>query len=112
MALTNYTNTGKTNVHIDGKTILPGESRAVDETQVPGFGVADDNADGQDFKEADTLLADILLGTAKEIAAALSGLNDEQLDQLELLEGDADKPRKGVLDSINHEQLVRAQAGL
>jgi hypothetical protein len=111
MATVAYTNTGKNNVHIDGKTIHPGESREVDETQVPGFGVSADHTE-DDLKKVDNPLADILLGNIQSVMSALHDLTAEQLADLESLEGDSATPRKGVLDGIDKRRLELAQVAV
>jgi hypothetical protein len=107
MALVSFTNAGKTSVHIDGKTIWPGESREVDETQVPGFGA---NTESEDETPEDNPLADLLRGNIQAVLAGLADLTAEQLADLESLEGDAATPRKGVLDGIEKRRLELAQA--
>jgi len=107
MALVPYANTGKTSVHIDGKTILPGESRAVDETQIPGYGV---NRDDEEEAAEINPLAEVLLGNVPTVLAALADLTVEQLLELESLETDSAQPRKGVLDGIDKRRLELAQA--
>jgi len=110
MALVPYTNTGKANIHLSGKTIQPGETREIDETQIPGFGVDENHiVDAIDMVEPNPL-ALVLAGSVKEVTAALDGLSADDLDILEALEGDAEHPRKGVLDAINKQQLALAQA--
>lgn len=106
MALVNYTNMGKTPVHIDGKTIMPEESREVDETHVPGYGV---NAESKQKEPDSNPLAELLLGDVASVLSALSDLTAEQLLELESLETDAAKPRKGVLDGIDRRRLELAQ---
>jgi hypothetical protein len=107
MALIAYTNTGETTVHIDGKTIQPGESRPVEETQVPGYALKTE-ASSED-KEPNPL-AEILLGNVPTVLAALSGLTVEQLLELENLEGDSARPRTSVLDAIEKRRFELAQA--
>lgn len=109
MALVNFTNTGKTPTHIDGKTIMPGESRQVDETQVPGYGIA------KEQKMAETEinpLAEMLLGNVPTVLAALAELTLDQLSELERMEGDSAKPRSSVLDGIEKRRLELAQEGV
>lgn len=106
MTLVNYTNTGATPAHIDGKTIMPGESREVDETQVPGFGVS---AELNEPLPEPNPLSEILLGNVPTVLAALADLTVEQLLELENLEGDSAKPRGGVLDGIEKRRLELAQ---
>ena len=110
MALVPYTNTGNANVHLDGKTILPGETREIDETQTPGFGIAaiDELIEDVQTETDEQDLSEALRGTVKEVLARLPDMTDEQLSELEALEGDEIAPRKGVLDGINKEQLTRA----
>jgi hypothetical protein len=113
MALVAYTNSNEHPVHIDGKTIMPGESRQVDETQVPGYGAniktSADLAEPNHPEEPNTL-AEILLGNVPSILSALSDLTIEQLRELENLETDAAQPRKGVLEAIDKRRLDLAQA--
>jgi hypothetical protein len=109
MALVNFTNTGKTCVHIDGKSIMPGESRQVDETQVPGYGI---DAEYKEQEHEINPLAEILLGNVPSVLLALADLTAEQLLELEILETDAAMPRKGVLEGIDKRQLELAQESI
>lgn len=109
MALVNFTNSGKTCVHIDGKSIMPGESRQVDETQVPGYGT---NAKSEEQEHEINPLAEILLGNVPSVLLALVDLTAEQLLDLEILETDSAQPRKGVLEGIDKRQLELAQESI
>ena len=109
MALVNYTNDGKTPVHIDGKTIMPGESREVDETHVPGYGV---NAGSPPDDDPENPLAEVLKGNVKSVLAALADLTVEQLSELENLETDSVSPRTTVLEGIDKRRLELAQKEL
>lgn len=109
MALKVYTNNTDHNMHIGGKTILPGESREVDETQIPGFGVSEGDPDPD---MPSNPLEELLQGNIASVSAVLITLTADQLDELESLEGNAEKPRKGVLDAINARQLELAQLEL
>lgn len=108
MALVPYTNTGKNNMHIGGKVITPGETREVDETLIPDFGVSAGNPSNED-EIVRNPLSDILAGSVKEVADALIALDMAQLDELDALETNAEKPRKGVLEAIDNRRLELAQ---
>lgn len=54
-------------------------------------------------------LGELLARTVPEIAAVLPNLNADDLERLEALEQQAEKPRKGVLEAIAEEWLKRGQ---
>lgn len=92
-------------VHVGGKMILPGHCREVDAAavQIP---VATAEAAGPE--QGDSVL-DLLDGSVKDITAALPGLSEADLDQLEAAE-QAGKTRKSLLEALAAERLRRAQA--
>lgn len=112
MALVAYTNTGDNNIHIGGKVIAPGETREVDETLVPGYGQALEqvvDADQNSLDDETEALLAILAGKVAEVVAALPALSVEQLDALENLETEAEKPRKSILKDIEARRLALAE---
>lgn len=115
MALVPYTNTGENNIHIGGKVIVPGETREVDETLVPGYGQAlepDADADRNPLDDETEALLAILAGKVADVVAALPTLSVAQLDALENLETEAEKPRKGILEAIDARRLELAEEGV
>jgi len=87
-------------VHIGGKTIMPGNTRMVDASMLP-------NAHERAEDEAHVSEPTLLDGTVAEIAAALPGLSNEELAQLEEDE-ESGNTRKGVMKVIAEENLARA----
>ena len=108
MKMVAYHNTGKMAVHIGNKCIMPGATREVDETLIPGFKPPTP-------PKAETLdptaeLLSILDGSVGEVTAALVDLTAEQLDVLEKAEQDG-KTRKGVIEAIAKSRLELAAQG-
>lgn len=102
---TNPADSGKTEF-IGTKMIRPGETRMVDAALVPGAGKADPaTADTAPAREHNiqALQADSI----KAITPQLPGLTDAQLAELLTLERAQDKPRRGVTEAVEEEQLKR-----
>lgn len=99
------TNNTDTMLHIGGKVIRPGETRDVDESLVPDE-LKPVAAQAATDAPEDPVLA-LLDGSVKEIAEALAGLSDADIDALEAAE-EAGKTRKGVLAAIAEQRLARA----
>lgn len=100
-----YLNTTDKAVFVGGKLVPPGESREID---VPDAPAAEPQAAAAGDGE---LLAKLLEGTIAAIAPQLAGLTDEQLVELERLEGQG-KKRAGVGNAIAAVQMDRADAVL
>jgi hypothetical protein len=98
-----YTNEIGRPVHVDGKRILPGETRTVDARSVP----RGEPETAAPVEETGGSVLDLLDATAAVILDALPELSDEQLQQLVDAE-QAGKTRKTVIEGIAEEQLRRA----
>jgi len=110
MGLIPYHNTGKTVKHIGGISINPNETRMVDETQVPKASQPIQDPEPEPEPEAvPNPLADLLACSVPEIVAALPNFGMEELEELEALETNMDKPRKGVLEALDKRRLEIAQ---
>lgn len=90
--------------HVGPVTLFPGDTREVEETDIPDFKAPE--AGGE--SKQDPLLM-ILEGKAPEVIDVLPDLTPGELDALQLAE-QAGKSRKGVLEAIAEEFLVRANA--
>ena len=97
-----YTNDGERAVHVDGKRILPGETRLVSEQAVrkPSSGPVATEETGGD-------VIDLLGGTVAEITDALPHLSTDQLHQLLQAEETAGRPRTTLLSALQEEILQR-----
>ncbi len=110
-----FTNTSDRIVHVDGKMIHPGETREVGPLGSPpqarpvGF---DDLHDLSDKAAGTVDLADLLKGSVAKVAAALTSLDEAQLEALAELEYEDGAPRKGVIEAVEAEKLRRAAASL
>ena len=99
-----YTNHGDRIVHVGGKQILPGETRDVEASLVqPARPAAPSEA-----PDPDAPLRQILAHKASDMPEVIRQVPSDSLERLEVLEGDANKPRKGVLEAIEAEKLERA----
>ncbi len=109
MAKKPHTNNTNQIQHIGTVTLWPGETREVEETLIPDHRPAP----SAPAPEPDALAA-LIERNAPEVIAALPALDDDELALLDEMERAAEKPRKGVLQAIAEEQLLRAdraQAG-
>jgi hypothetical protein len=106
-------NTGRNVMFVGGKLIPPGEGRHID--------VADTAPELSDARPAPVaaagptlaqLIADMLKGNVKSVAAHLPQLTGEALDLVVTIEGADGTPRKSLLDAVAAEQLKRANARL
>lgn len=91
---------------VAGRLIPPGEGREVevaDEAPAPVEEAAVD---------PDAALRELLHGTVAAVAAALQGLSPESLQRLQVLEAEAEKPRKGVLEALGDALIALADAKL
>ena len=101
-----FTNTKKHAVHVGGKTIMPGHTREVDETLVPGYKPPAVEAEVVDEKAELLVLLD---ESVPVIVANLVDLSDDDLETLRVAEENG-KTRKGVIAAIADERLTRASA--
>ncbi len=106
MAKVAYTNNEKTVAHIDGKALAPGDTREVDETQIPTYKA---KAPAQESNEDPVLALLDIKGGVKNIVPELPGLSDADLARLKQAEDDG-KTRDGLMKAIAVEELKRADA--
>lgn len=100
-------NTGKTNLHIAGVVIVPGETKVLPASMVPEkFLPKSAAAEKSDAPPPANAVADLLKGTVAKVSEALPGLSVEDLDAIETTEA-AGAQRKGVLEAIAAERLRR-----
>jgi len=102
MARIPYTNTTAVTQHVDGKTIRPGETRDVDEFQIPSYQAAP----AAEAEPGDPVL-DILDHNVKAIVEMLPGLSDEDLAELMQAEENG-KTRQTLMSAFEAEALARA----
>lgn len=96
-------NTGPNAMFVGGCMIAPGEGREV-ETHEP-----EEAAPAQEQGPSlDAQLAEELTKPVKELIAGLAELTQEALERMEQLEGEAEKPRKSLLEAIATEKVSRA----
>lgn len=100
-------NTGNSPMYVNGTMIPPGEGVVVD--------VPDEGAPAVDV-EAVLTLADqaalLLQGNVATVVEGLAGLNADALAMMSAVEGQAKKPRGGVLTAIADAQIALADAKL
>ena len=101
-------NPGSTTMFVAGYMIPAGETRLLPAHLVPAH-LRDAPPEPEPAPVVD-LLVELLAGTVKDVAAALPGLDVDQLTELEALEALREAPRKGVLAAIAEELLKRAAA--
>jgi len=89
--------------------VAPGETRIIDAAELPPHLQEPEATQAEPEAPHDPLL-DILDGNITEIAEALPGLSEDELNQLEQAERDGNT-RKGVEKAIAEERLVRAGGG-
>jgi hypothetical protein len=92
--------------YVGGRMIAPGEGREVDEPDEapPVF--------EEPVLDPDAPLRELLGGTVDAVKATLAEFGDDSLARLVVLEGEAEKPRKGVLEALANEQIRRADQKL
>ncbi len=105
-----YTNTKPHAVHIGGKRIEPGETRLVDMAETSGK-AADIPASDEFDEEAQRFayVRDLAEDKVEAITNALPHLSAEELQELQRLEDDRDKPRVTVTKMITEQLLKLAQ---
>ncbi len=104
-----YSNTTDKIQHIGPTTVMPGQTREIEERDLLAF--TDATLPGKDDDEADAPLSELsafLQQPVKAIADALPGMSAGELDLLEAEESAAEKPRKGVLAAIAEARLQLA----
>lgn len=96
-------------IYVGGCAIAPGEGREVDMPEaLPAVALADESA----APDADAPLRELLAGNVAVVTAALAEFGADTLARLEVLEGVAEKPRKGVMTALADERIKRADAAL
>jgi len=100
-----FTNNDDHAVHIGNKMVPPHETRMVDPSMLPD---AHEGNEAPEQQAPDPLLS-ILDGSVADVAEALPGLSDEEIDTLEQAELDG-KARKGVEQAIAEVRLTRASS--
>jgi len=101
-----FTNSEDHAVHIGNKMVPAHETRMVDPSMLPD--AHESNTDENTAAPSNPLL-EILDGNVAEVAEALPGLSDAELDMVEQAEADGNT-RKGVEKAITEERLRRAAA--
>ena len=102
-------NSGKNPLPVAGRLILPGETRFIEEQEVPPHLRPNAPEPAKAEPPADPIKA-LLKGKVPEIVEAIPNLSDEQLDQVEQAESAKKNPRIGVVNAIAVEKLKRADA--
>lgn len=100
-------NTGKTNLHVAGVVIVPGETKMLPASMVPARFLPEEEAEPAAPVAQTDQTIEILKGTVAKVADVLPALTSEQLDALETAEA-AGAQRKGVLEAIAADRLRRA----
>lgn len=96
-------------IYVGGCAIAPGEGREVDMPEaLPAVAQVDEPA----APDSDAPLRELLAGNVAAVTAALAEFGADTLARLEVLEGAAEKPRKGVLTALADERIKRADAAL
>jgi len=102
-----YTNKTDGIQHIGPCTVWPGQTREVDERDLP---ITEGNESPvPPVNDQSTIITEMLGQTIPKISELLPSQSDELLDALELAE-QAGEARKGVLADITAERLSRADA--
>ena len=93
-------------MYVGGRMIAPGEGREVDEPDEapPVF--------EEPVLDPDAPLREVLKGNVASVKAVVTEFGDDTLARLVVLEGEAEKPRKGVLEALANEQIRRADEKL
>lgn len=111
MKTTAYFNDSPKYVHIGATTVPPYETREVDASLVPGAKAQPaGNEAASGTSNVPDKIGELLAGTVADVNKALSGLDDDELEELVKREEAAQTPRKGVLEAATAEQLKRAAA--
>lgn len=95
-------NTGDSPMWVSGMLIAPGEGR---EVEVPDEAPAPIEEAAPDL---DAPLIDLLKGNVGVVKEGLGALSNETLERLAKLEGEAEHPRKTLLEAIADEAIRRA----
>lgn len=95
-------------MHCGGYMIAPGETRIIPEQHVPQH-LRPVQAEKKPAPKADSNVLDLLDKGVKDIAAALPGLSDADLQRLRAAE-EAGKTRKTVMNAIDELVMKRADA--
>lgn len=103
-----YQNTSDHVRHIGSVTLMPGQTRDVEEIDLHAH-IGGEQPEAQKAEPAiDNALSVILSGSVKDIIGALAEVSDTDLNSMEDMEKAAEKPRKGVLSAVAEERLNRA----
>lgn len=101
------TNNSKMPIYVGSEMIPPGETRHFDVADVPAHlrpAAAEPEAEAVVVDPVEELSGK----SAKDIIAAIPGLSDPQLEQLNTLEQARETPRSTVLKAISEASLTRA----
>lgn len=112
MGTKHITNDSAEIIYVGGKMIPPGEGRDIDETLLPPEHRDAPADDEKQPPSLDELLAEELKKPVKEMIEGLGGMTQEALERMEVLEGEAKKPRTSLLQAIATEKVARADAAL
>lgn len=99
-------NEGNSPIWVGGVMIAPGEGREVEVADEAPILVEEAVAD------PDAALHELLGGNVATVVAGLDGLGAETLQRLQVLEAEAAKPRKGVLEALGNALIALADAKL
>ena len=95
-------------IYVGTSMILPGETRHFHEHEVPHNLRPAPSVESPEEPPADPL-ADLLKSNVSDVASALPGLSDTDLERLGELEQLSSSPRKGGLSAVSEEILKRAE---
>lgn len=110
MGTRNIENNGPNTIYVGGKLIAPGESRDIDERdlppemQGPAVAILEETA----APSLDDLVNELREKSVPVITAELPGLTQETLDRLNELETGDPIPRTTLLTALGNEHLRRA----
>lgn len=103
-----YTNDTDQPVYVGNLLVKPGQSRMVDPELAPNHAAKIAAGQATPAGEPENPVLKLLDSSVKDVKAALPGLTDAQLDELEKGEADG-KTRKGVLEAIGEQRVLRAR---
>ncbi len=99
------TNDGKNNKYVGSICILPGETKILDESLIPGRKV---QVVERDPVEETDPMPELLQGKVADIVTALPTLEEDDFVRLARLEEESEKPRVSLMKAIAAEGIRRA----
>jgi hypothetical protein len=106
-----YTNDTAAPVYVGGLLVKPGQTRMIDPADAPNYAAALAAGQATAAGEPENPTLKLLDRPVKDILPELPALTDAQLDELEAGEADG-KTRKGVLEAIAEQRVLRAEESL